>query len=83
MAAEGERQQSSPNAKVAEEQVFWCNLRLQRTVSIKLMAERVGFEPTLRFRKPHFECGAIDHSATSPRDTPGPAVQPEVEEPRG
>ena len=47
------------------------------------VAERVGFEPTLRFRKPHFECGAIDHSATSPRDTPGPAVQPEVEEPRG
>jgi hypothetical protein len=32
-----------------------------------ILAERVGFEPTLRFRKPHFECGAIDHSATSPQ----------------
>ena len=32
------------------------------------MAERVGFEPTLRHnRKPDFESGAFDHSATSPR----------------
>src|SRR6185369_8466430 len=31
------------------------------------MAERVGFEPTLRHnRKPDFESGAFDHSATSP-----------------
>ncbi len=30
------------------------------------MAEREGFEPPLPFGKPHFECGAIDHSATSP-----------------
>jgi hypothetical protein len=30
------------------------------------MAERVGFEPTVPFDTPHFECGAIDHSATSP-----------------
>jgi hypothetical protein len=31
------------------------------------MAERVGFEPTLRRnRKPDFESGAFDHSATSP-----------------
>src|SRR5258706_858985 len=30
------------------------------------LAERVGFEPTLRCRKPDFESGAIDHSATSP-----------------
>jgi hypothetical protein len=31
-----------------------------------MLAERVGFEPTLRCRKPDFESGAIDHSATSP-----------------
>ena len=30
------------------------------------VAERVGFEPTLGFPKPHFECGAFNHSATSP-----------------
>ena len=30
------------------------------------LAEREGFEPPLRCRKPHFECGAFDHSATSP-----------------
>ena len=31
------------------------------------LAERVGFEPTLRqYRKPDFESGAFDHSATSP-----------------
>jgi hypothetical protein len=31
------------------------------------LAERVGFEPTLRRnRKPDFESGAFDHSATSP-----------------
>lgn len=28
--------------------------------------ERVGFEPTLGFPKPHFECGAFNRSATSP-----------------
>ena len=32
------------------------------------VAERVGFEPTLRQnRKPDFESGAFDHSATFPR----------------
>ena len=31
------------------------------------MAERVGFEPTVRHnRTPDFESGAIDHSTTSP-----------------
>ena len=31
------------------------------------VAERVGFEPTLGYKpKPHFECGAFNHSATSP-----------------
>ncbi len=30
------------------------------------VAERVGFEPTVPCDTPHFECGAIDHSATSP-----------------
>ena len=30
------------------------------------MAEREGFEPPEPFGSPHFECGAIDHSATSP-----------------
>jgi hypothetical protein len=28
----------------------------------------VGFEPTLGFPKPHFECGAFNRSATSPQD---------------
>ena len=32
----------------------------------KPMAERVGFEPTVAFATPHFECGALDHYATSP-----------------
>ena len=31
------------------------------------MAERVGFEPTLRCRRPLFESGTINHSDTSPR----------------
>jgi hypothetical protein len=42
------------------------------------MAERVGFEPTVPFDTPHFECGAIDHSATSPvaeRENVGPTFQ--------
>ncbi len=31
------------------------------------LAERVGFEPTVRRRRtPDFESGAFDHSATSP-----------------
>jgi hypothetical protein len=31
------------------------------------MAERVGFEPTIRgYRIPEFQSGAFDHSATSP-----------------
>ena len=31
------------------------------------MAERVGFEPTVRYeRTPDFESGTIDHSATLP-----------------
>ena len=32
----------------------------------KLVAERVGFEPTVPCDTPHFECGALDHYATSP-----------------
>lgn len=31
------------------------------------MAERVGFEPTIRYNRiPDFESGAFDHSATFP-----------------
>ena len=30
------------------------------------LAERVGFEPTEACTSPHFECGALDHYATSP-----------------
>jgi hypothetical protein len=34
---------------------------------IKVLAERVGFEPTVREnRTPDFESGTFDHSATSP-----------------
>ncbi len=35
------------------------------------MAERVGFEPTEPRDSPHFECGALDHYATSPIGAPG------------
>ena len=34
----------------------------------KRLAERVGFEPTEACTSPHFECGALDHYATSPRE---------------
>ena len=33
------------------------------------MAEREGFEPSIPEGMPHFECGAFDHSATSPNDS--------------
>jgi hypothetical protein len=34
---------------------------------LKILAERVGFEPTVRHnRTPDFESGAFDHSATFP-----------------
>ena len=29
----------------------------------KLLLHPVGFEPTTSKKKPHYECGAIDHSA--------------------
>ena len=36
-------------------------------VVYRLLAERVGFEPTVREnRTPDFESGTFDHSATSP-----------------
>ena len=36
------------------------------------MAERVGFEPTVRVnRTPDFESGPFDHSGTSPSAGPG------------
>ncbi len=39
------------------------------------LAEREGFEPSLRHnRKPDFESGAIDHSATSPKPVASGAV---------
>jgi hypothetical protein len=41
-------------------------VRLRRNENL---AEREGFEPSLGQRpKPDFESGAIDHSATAPRD---------------
>jgi hypothetical protein len=36
-------------------------------MSYNYLAERVGFEPTIRCRIPDFESGAFGHSATSPR----------------
>ncbi len=30
------------------------------------LAEREGFEPSVSCPTPHFECGALDHYATSP-----------------
>ena len=42
-------------------------LRPGRLILIKYLAERVGFEPTVREnRTPDFESGTFDHSATSP-----------------
>ena len=39
--------------------VYMCLMKL---------AERVGFEPTVPFRSTqHFQCCALDHSATSPK----------------
>ncbi|MEA3121859.1 MAG: hypothetical protein QOH33_1417 [Paraburkholderia sp.] len=41
--------------------------RAERPVLIDILAERVGFEPTVRYnRTPDFESGAFDHSATFP-----------------
>ena len=40
-----------------------------RTVVFQLMAERVGFEPTVLCSTPDFESGTFDHSATSPNRT--------------
>ena len=41
--------------------------RAERPVFIGILAERVGFEPTVRYnRTPDFESGAFDHSATFP-----------------
>lgn len=31
-----------------------------------VLAEREGFEPSVSCPTPHFECGALDHYATSP-----------------
>ena len=34
---------------------------------LHFLAERVGFEPTVRYKRtPDFESGTFDHSATSP-----------------
>src|ERR1700757_4705888 len=39
----------------------------KRTARIELLAERVGFEPTVRYNRTlDFESSAFDHSATSP-----------------
>lgn len=42
-------------------------LRLSWIVSENKMAEREGFEPSIRYNRiPDFESGAFDHSATFP-----------------
>ena len=45
--------------------VAFETLRGRRGINV---AERVGFEPTIRCRIPLFESGAFVHSATSPHD---------------
>ncbi len=40
------------------------------------VAERVGFEPTVSCPTPHFECGALDHYATSPREIMNGSLPP-------
>jgi hypothetical protein len=40
---------------------------LKRSIFLTTMAEREGFEPSVRgYRTPDFESGTFDHSATSP-----------------
>ena len=39
---------------------------LKRGFTLCLLAERVGFEPTVPCGTPDFESGTFDHSATSP-----------------
>ena len=47
-----------------------------RFKSLICMAERVGFEPTIRENRiPDFESGAFDHSATSPGHCEGGAAK--------
>ena len=46
-----------------------------------LLAERVGFEPTVRYnRTPDFESGPFDHSGTSPYSTVAAEAAPTGEE---
>ena len=40
--------------------------RPERRFNVLVLAERVGFEPTVPCSTPDFESGTIDHSATSP-----------------
>ena len=43
-----------------------------RRARFQILAERVGFEPTVRYnRTPDFESGAFDHSATFPTSRTG------------
>ena len=39
-----------------------------------LLAEEVGFEPTVPCDTPVFKTGALDHYATPPISAPGPAA---------
>ena len=41
--------------------------RPERRLNTGLLAERVGFEPTVPCGTPDFESGTFDHSATSPQ----------------
>lgn len=41
-------------------------LSYTRVRLFSMMAEEVGFEPTVPYGTSHFKCGALDHSATLP-----------------
>ena len=45
--------------------IAFISFRLSR-IFAKKMAEREGFEPSVPFGTPHFQCGAFDHSTISP-----------------
>ncbi len=51
--------------------------RARRPVLSSALAEREGFEPSVRgYRTPDFESGTFDHSATSPMDSFGGSLSP-------
>jgi hypothetical protein len=55
------QQQKSPDLRG-----FQGIFQINRDFSVCILAERVGFEPTVPCGTPDFESGTFGHSATSP-----------------